>query len=500
MIDNKVTVLELRGISKSFAGVCALDGVDFELCEGEVHGLVGENGAGKSTLMKILSGVHANFEGTMLLRGKPVRFNSPRVAKRYGVGMIYQELSSVPALSVAENLCLGDHPRNRMGLVDWNEMMRRGRSHLGALGIEIDVRTTVDKLSLGLQQLVEVARVTHSGADILIMDEPTSALSMTEVTRLFDIIETLKQQNKSVIFISHVIEDVLGICDRITVLRDGRRVDTLKCRGATKGAIVHRMLGDHAKQIEESYEKDFVLKSDPSSQVVLRARGLEKKRHLEGVDFDVREGEVLGLFGMMGAGHSAIGRCLYGLERSDGGDLTLDGKQLKPRSCHAAKARGIAYVSPDRSASLFPDAEVYKNVTVAFLKQMVSFPLRKIVELGIAECMIKRLRVKTASSEVALRTLSGGNQQKVALARWLVHPIRLLVLDEPTRGMDVGAKEEVMALVKELRNEGIAIVLISCEPETVMLNCDRIIVLSKGRITGEFESETVSKAKLLRCT
>ncbi len=500
MIHNTATLLELRGISKSFAGVRALEGVDFGLREGEVHGLVGENGAGKSTLMKILSGVHASFGGTMLLRGEPVRFSSPRAAKDHGVGMIYQELSSVPALSVAENLCLGDHPRNRMGLVDWKEMLRRGRSHLATLGIEIDVRMAVEKLSLGLQQLVEVARVTHSGADILIMDEPTSALSATEVTRLFDIIETLKRQNKSVIFVSHVLEDVLQICDRITVLRDGRRVDTLESRGTTKGAIVHHMLGDHAKKIEESYEKDFVLKSDPSSKVVLRARGLERKRHLEGVDFDVREGEVLGLFGMMGAGHSTIGRCLYGLERCDAGDLTLDGKHLTPRSCHAAKARGIAYVSPDRTASLFLDAKLYKNITVAFLKQTVSFPLRKIVELGIADRMVKRLRVKTVSSEVALRTLSGGNQQKVALARWLVHPIRLLVLDEPTRGMDVGAKEEVMSLVRELRNEGMGIVLISCEPETIMLNCDRILVLSKGRVSGEFENETVSKAKLLRCT
>lgn len=496
---NQGTLLELRGISKSFGGVKALDRVGFELREGEIHGLVGENGAGKSTLMKILAGVHTRYEGEMFLRGQSVRFASPKSAKTHGIGMIYQELSSVGALSVAENLCLGDQPCTRFGIIDWKEMMRCGKAYIEALGVTLDLGAPVEDLPLGLQQIVEIARVVYSGASILIMDEPTSALSPPEVLRLFEIVRTLKRQGKSIIFISHFLDDVLEICDRVTVLRNGRKVAALDAAGLAKHIVIQHMLGVGARSLEEGYEGAVEMRSDESSPPVLEVRGAGRGTRLADIDFVVREGEILGCYGVMGSGHSLIGECLYGLKRFDRGVVKLGGKPLPRLRPTVAKRNGIAYVSPNRHASLFPDCEIFKNVTVAFLKQLLSFPLRVKKEIAIGDGMIDKLKVKAASSRTLLRNLSGGNQQKVALARWLVHPIRLLVLNEPTRGMDVGAKEEVMRIVKELKKQKVAILLISSEPETVLANSDRILVVSKGRLAAELSNRTVSKDELMRC-
>jgi ribose transport system ATP-binding protein len=492
-------LLDVRGISKTFGGAKALDQVDFQLREGEVHGLVGENGAGKSTLMKILAGVHTRYDGELRLRDRTVRFTSPKSAKAHGISMIYQELSSIGPLSVAENLCLGREPRTRLGFIDWKEMRRRGMEHLADLGVEVDVRVRVEDLSLGLQQTVEIARVTHSGADILIMDEPTSALSANEIRQLFGIVRTLKQRGKSVIFISHFLDDVLEICDRITVLRNGRNVATLEAPDLRKPVIIRHMLGTEARAFEENHEGAVALASDETRPAVLEVRNATSGTRLLEASFVAREGEILGLFGALGAGHTLVGECLYGLKRMDQGEIVLDGQavgQLRPTM---AKSLGIAYVSSDRMASLFPEAEIYKNITIAFLKQLMPSILHREREIRIADDMVGRLGIKAASSTALLGSLSGGNQQKVSLARWLVCPIRLLVLNEPTRGMDVGAKEEVMRIIKELKRQKTAVLLISSEPETVIANCDRIVVFTKGRIAAEFANEVVTKDMLMRC-
>lgn len=497
-------LLELCGITKYFGGVKALDRVDFALHAGEVHGLVGENGAGKSTLMKILAGVHTRYGGEVRLEQKRVRFTSPKSARAHGIGMIYQELSSVGPLSVAENLCLGQHPRTALGLIDWHEMRRRGRAHLDELGLDIDVHAVVEDLPLGVQQLIEVARVTHSGARILVMDEPTSALSPPEVQRLFDLVQRLKQQGKSIVFISHFVDDVLAICERVTVLRNGRNVDTLYARDAAlnpakaKHDVIQLMLGEGRRDIGDSYERGTVLGAANTGPKVLEVRNAGRGGRLSDICLDVREGEVVGLYGLMGSGHSLIGQCLYGLERFETGEIRLDGQAFARIRPPFAKARGVAYVSSDRTASLFLTSEVFKNVTVAFLRQLLSVPMRLRKEIEIADTMVEKLRIVPASSQALLGELSGGNQQKVAFARWLVHPIRALILDEPTRGMDVAAKAEVMRIVRGLRKDKVAILLISSEPETILANSDRILVVSKGTIAHEFTNETVGKDELMR--
>jgi len=498
-VTTNGTLLELRGISKSFGGVKALDRVDFELRRGEVHGLVGENGAGKSTLMKVLAGVHPRYEGAMFLRGQPVRLASPRSGKLHGIGMIYQELSSIGPLTVAENLFLGDQPRTRFGMIKWNEMFRRGKAHLKTLDMTIDVRTPLEQLPLGLQQLIEIARVVYSGAEILIMDEPTSALSPPEVQRLFDIVRTLKRQGKSIIFISHFLDDVLAICDRVTVLRNGRNVATLDASEVSKHDLVGHMLGAGGVGLGEGYEQAMALRSNAAARPVLEVVNAGRGHRLIDISFVVHEAEILGLYGVMGSGHSLIGECLYGLRRFDTGTAILDGEPLGRIRPTTAKAQGIAYVAPDRTVSLFVGCEVFKNVTVAFLKQLVSFPLRTRREIALADRMVERLKIRTPSSRTLVQNLSGGNQQKVALARWLAHPIRLLILNEPTRGMDVGAKQEVMDIVKQLKQQNVAVLLISSEPETVLANSDRILVVSKGKIAAEFANTTVGKDELMRC-
>jgi len=494
----------LCGITKQFGGVKALDSADFALRAGEIHGLVGENGAGKSTLMMILAGVHTRYGGEVRLEQRHVRFASPKSARAHGIGMIYQELSSVGPLSVAENLCLGHPPRTTLGLINWREMRRQGRAHLDELGLDIDVAALVEDLPLGVQQLIEVARVIHSGARVLVMDEPTSALSPPEIQRLFGLVRRLKQQGNSIVFISHFVDDVLAICDRVTVLRNGRTVATLRAGDAAsrtqeaKHDVIQLMLGEGNRGLGESYEHGVALRAGGTGPKVLEVLDAGRGARLSNIRLHVCEGEVVGLYGLMGSGHSLIGRCLYGLERFDAGEILLDGQtstRIRPAS---AKARGVAYVSSDRRASLFLTSEVFKNVTVAFLKQLLSIPIRLRKEMAIADAMVERLRILPASSRALLGELSGGNQQKVAFARWLVHPVRALILDEPTRGMDVAAKAEVMRIVKDLRKERVAILLISSEPETILANSDRILVVSKGAIAHEFASETVGKDELMR--
>lgn len=497
-------LLELCEITKQFGGVKALDHVDFMLSVGEVHGLVGENGAGKSTLMKILAGVHARYEGEMRFRGQRVRFNSPKSAKAHGIGMIYQELSSVGSLSVAENLCLDQHPRTRWGGIDWKEMYRRAHDHLSALGLNIDARAPVEDLPLGAQQLIEVARVTHSGAQILVMDEPTSALSPPEIQRFFGLVRRLKEQGRSIVFISHFIDDVLEICDRISILRNGRSIATLSSedyasdRARAKHQVIRLMLGEENPNLGEGYEGAVALGPRSTGAKVLEIRNLGYGSRLKDVSLHVCAGEIVGLYGLMGSGHTFVGRCIYGLSRAERGEILLDGKvraRLRPA---LAKSLGIAYVSSDRRASLFLQSEVFKNISVVFLKELQSAPIRQRREIALAESTTARFRIQTPSSYALLEELSGGNQQKVALARWLVHPIRVLILDEPTRGMDVGAKQEVMRIVKDLKQEGVAVLLISSEPETLLANSDRIIVISKGAITKEFGDETAGKDELMR--
>jgi ribose transport system ATP-binding protein len=491
------TLLEFSGITKTFGGVAALRGVDFALTAGEIHGLVGENGAGKSTLMKIIAGVHAGYGGQMRLDGQPVHFASPRDARDAGIGMVHQELSVVPDLSVAENVHLGAQPVTRLGLIDWRAMRRAAAAHLASLGIDVDPSVRMGDLSLGLQQLVEVARVCFSGARLIILDEPTSALAPPEVERLFSLLRRLRDGGKSIVFISHFLDDVLAICDRVTVFRNGLAVAKASCDEIDKRWLIERMIGAGHEELEESYLADIALHSHADSRTVLQLDGLTRTGAYRNVCMNVRSHEVLGIYGFLGSGQLELARTLFGILRADAGRIVLDGNPLRLSSSTRARQAGIAFLPESRKLMLFGTEPVYKNTSIAILDRINRLWLRPTVERTLAERHVASLGIRPPDVRRALGTLSGGNQQKVALAKWLTHLPRVLILSEPTRGMDVGAKDDVVKIVRGLRQQGIAVIVVSTEPETVLSLSDRILVMKKGAVVREFADEPVSKDRLL---
>jgi ribose transport system ATP-binding protein len=491
-------LLELSGIAKRFGGVTALDGVDFDLHGGEIHGLIGENGAGKSTLMKIMAGVHAGYDGRMSLDGQVVHFRSARDAKAAGIGMVHQELSIVPDLTVAENVFLGTQPVNGLGLVRWRRMAREAHEHLQALGIDVDVQNRAGDLPLGLQQLVELGRVLFSGARIIILDEPTSALSPPEVRRLFTVLRRLREGGRTFVFVSHFLEDVLEISDRVTVFRNAKRVATVAAGDVDKSWLIRAMIGRGHEELEGALEGNVVLKPvDEGQPVVLDARGLSRRGAFSEVTFRLRRGEVLGIYGFMGAGQIELAKALMGKAPADSGELTIAGRKLRLKSTSIAASAGIGLVPESRRAMLFTSEPVFKNISISILRRISHWWLRPREERRIAKTHVDRLRIRPFSVEPPVGTLSGGNQQKVALARWLTELPKVLVLSEPTRGMDVGAKDDVVQIVKDLRERGVAVIVASAEPETILTMADRILVLRRGRLCETFEDQILSKDRLL---
>lgn len=489
-------LLELIGISKSFGGVHALRDVDFSLYPGEVHGLVGENGAGKSTMMKIIAGVHHEYDGTMRLDGRDVHFRSAREALDAGIGMVHQELSIVPDLTVAENVFLGTQPLTRLGTVDWARMVRESREHLAGLGIDVDPRTRIGDLPIGLQQLIEIARVLFSGARIIILDEPTSALSPPEVERLFATLRKLKESGRSIVFISHFLDDILRISDKVTIFRNGRKVLTSPVSEIDKRQVIESMIGLGHRELEESYTGEITLDTRFDAPIVMEAEGLSYDRAFRDVSLKVRAGEVLGIYGFMGCGQVELARALFGKIRADG-TVSIEGRPLRLTRTSIAREEGIAYVPESRRAMLFHHEPLYKNMSISILERISRYLLRPSVEREIARGHIENLRIRTPGPNQLLGNLSGGNQQKVALAKWLTHAPKVLILSEPTRGMDVGAKEDVVRIVRGLRDKGIGVVVVSTEPETVLSLADRILVMKRGEIVREFAGDTVSKDRLL---
>jgi len=495
-----VPILELRNISKRYGGATALDTVDFALRAGEVHGLVGENGAGKSTMMKLLAGVFNDYSGELLLDGKAVRFASPADAQSHGIGMVYQELSTFQHLTVAENLFSRKVP-TQGGIVRWRQMNREAQKLLHELGLDIDVSQRMGELSVGSQQLVEIARVIFSGARIIILDEPTSALSTPETQRLFDFIASLKRQGKTLVFISHFLEDILAITDRITVLKNSRKVTTLPTAEATKHLLVELMIGSEAKILQQMYEEEGSAVARQARQlgaVALTVTGLTQPGAFTDIHFDLHQGEILGIFGFMGAGQIQLARCLFGAEQPQSGALTLNGQPLALANTSMARNAGIAYVPENRRNSLMLQQEIFKNITLAHLGKLVPGILQQRREVKIAQEQIRVVGVRPPQPMLNAGALSGGNQQKVVLAKWLTQQPKVLILNEPTRGMDVGAKDEVLTIVQNLRDQGVAILLITTEPETIVRIADRSLVMSKGTLTAELSGDALTKENLMR--
>jgi ribose transport system ATP-binding protein len=475
----------------------ALRDVDFLLHVGEIHGLVGENGAGKSTLMKIIAGVHDDYGGEFRLDGHPVRFRSTRDALAGGIGMVHQELSIAPDLSVAENVFLGTQPVNGAGLMQWGRMAREARRQLAGLGLDIDPGARIGDLPIGLQQMVELARVLFSGARIIILDEPTSALSPPEVERLFAVLRRLRDDGRSIVFISHFLDDILRVSDTITVFRNGRRIATTRAVETSKIALIERMIGAGHQELGDSYRNDIRLRSRLQDQTVLETEALSLDPAYRNVSLKARAGEVLGIYGFMGCGQVELVRTLFGKLKPDRGVLRLAGGEVRFASTAAACRAGIAFVPESRRSMLFLEEPIYKNISVSVLDRICRVFLKPARERAIARTQVQALQIRPPHVDAPLGSLSGGNQQKVGLAKWLTFPPRILILSEPTRGMDVGAKEDVVKIVRGLRDQGLAVIVASTEPETVLSLADRVIVMKKGAIVREFADEMISKDRLL---
>jgi ribose transport system ATP-binding protein len=489
-------LLDCRGIGVRFGGVAALADVPFDLRPGEIHGLVGCNGAGKSTLMKVLAGNVPHETGELRIAGEPVRFHSPRQALERGIAMVYQELSGIGALSVAENLFLGRQPLTAMGTVDWRGMNRAAQASLKELDIDLDVRRRLDAYPLVIRQMAEIARGLHSGARILIFDEPTSALSLPEARRLFELMRTLKSRGIAMVFISHFLEDVLAVCDRVTVLRDGRHVATHATKDVTRGQLIEQMVGGASKAAGQD-AVEATLPEESKQPVRLRIDAFTRAGLFDDVSFKVRAGECLGLYGFVGAGHQELVQAIGGALGIDAGETRIDNRPVRIRRVAEAVGQGVVLVAADRSRTVNRQASIAHNVTLAHLRKAVGNWLVRRREAAVCQPLLEQVGCRPPDPWKRAGLLSGGNQQKVVLAKWLLGPIRVLLLEEPTRGMDVHAKAEVMQLVRDQQASGASVVLASTEPEFLLAYCDRILTMSRGKVTREFAAGRVTKSDLM---
>jgi ribose transport system ATP-binding protein len=492
-------VLETHEVSKRFPGVLALDRVSMSVGPGEVHALVGENGAGKSTLIKVLTGVYRADGGEVRYRGAPVSFGRPLDAQHAGISTIYQEVDLVPLMSVARNLFLGREPR-RFGLVDVTRMNRDADATLRTYGINVDVTRPLRSISLGAQQMVALARAVAVHSKVLIMDEPTSSLEPREVETLFRVVRDLSAQGIAVVYVSHRLDELYELCQRVTVLRDGRVVHTGPIKGLDRLTLVSHMLGRDLVQVERDGVTGFGDHGETTStEPLLHVDGLRKRHVLDGVSFTVRPGEVTGLGGLLGSGRSETAKAIVGALPLDDGSVTVGGRTLRRLSPAASLREGIALLPEDRKAEgIIPDLSVRENIVLAAMPRLAR---AGIVTRGrqdrIVRTFMERLRIKASSPEQRVAELSGGNQQKVLLTRWLCLEPRLLLLDEPTRGIDVGAKAEVQKLIDELARDGLAVVLISSDLEELVEGANRVVVLRAGAVVGELAGDDVSEHAIM---
>ncbi|MEW6732534.1 MAG: ATP-binding cassette domain-containing protein [Acidobacteriota bacterium] len=490
-------------ITKVFPGVLALDGVTFNLFAGEIHALVGENGAGKSTLMKILGGVYhyPNYDGEIRINGQVKRFRGVHDAEAAGIAIVFQELSLVKEMTVGENIFLGCEPR-RFGIIRWNELYAGAQQLLGKLNLAIDARTPVCNLGIGQQQLVEIAKALSHNASILILDEPTAALTDNEVDTLVAILNNLRTCGVGIIYISHKLEEVFRLSDRITVLRDGRTVSTEATNKLDEQRVIARMVGREVNNLYPNSQRHIGDVVFQATNITVADANVVGKTLVKGVSFSVRQGEILGIAGLMGAGRTELLLALFGAHTGQvKGEIVLDGWRVQIKSPVDAIKQGIGFVTEDRKRfGLVLDQTILDNMTLASLTQVSGrFITNREREMATGERMAQDLRIKANSVLMVAETLSGGNQQKVVLAKWLLTKPRVLFLDEPTRGIDVGARQEIYAQIDRLAQEGLAIVLVSSELPEVLGLADRVLVLHEGRFTGEFTREQATPEAVMAC-
>lgn len=498
VVSKSVTtdLLSARGIAKSFPGVKALEAVDLTMRRGEVHALMGENGAGKSTLIKVLTGVYRRDGGEMLLEGNALDPHSPQEAEAHGISTVYQEVNLVPYLSVAENICLG-RQQTTLGFVRWCKMRQRARRALARLGIHIDVDEPVASYSIAIQQLVAIARCLDVQAKLLILDEPTSSLDEGEVERLFGILRQLKSQGLGILFVTHFLDQVYSVSDRITVLRNGQFVGEFETAKLPRIELISKMMGKELSETDFQPATRSIAVS--AKKPLLDLRGVGRRGSLQPMDLGLNEGEILGLAGLLGSGRTETARLVFAIDRADTGDILLDGQRVTFKSPRDAMARRIGFCPEDRKVeAIVPNLSVRENIALALqASRGWTRYVPRAQQLELAGRFIKALNIKTPGSEQPVRLLSGGNQQKVILARWLASNPRLLLLDEPTRGVDVGAKLEIEKLMQRLTSEGVAILFISSDLEETVRNSHRVVVLRDRRKVAELRGEEITEQKIM---
>jgi galactofuranose transport system ATP-binding protein len=498
LTEQRTPILETRNLVKRFPGVLALDDVDFRLMPGEVHTLVGQNGAGKSTLIKALTGVYQHDGGHVLFDGEEVSFANTRESQAAGISTIYQEVNLIPLLSVAQNVFLGREPRSRFGLIDYGRMNREAAEILDRYGLDVDVTAPLHTLALGVQQMVAIARAVSQEARVVIMDEPTSSLEEREVATLFRVIRQLREDDVGVIYVSHFLDELYEICQTVTVMRDGKVVHTGDLHEMTKLELISTMLGKELAETERgatAFEEHEAISTEP----VLEAQSLSRRHVLDGVSLEVRPGEVVGLGGLLGAGRSETAKAIFGAQQLDSGSVKVNGSDVEIGSPASAIKAGIAFLPEDRKAEgIIPDLSVRENLVAAALPSLSRAGLvSEKKQNEFVERYMERLGIKASSPEQPIRELSGGNQQKVLLARWLCCNPKILILDEPTRGIDIGAKADVQNLIDESAEQGLGVVLISSELEEVIEGSQRVVVLKEGAVVGELSGDDITEDRLM---
>ncbi len=486
-------ILKMKGIDKSFVGVHALKEVDFDLYRGEVHALMGENGAGKSTLMKVLTGIYAMDRGEITFEGQKVKFESPRESQDAGISIVHQELNMMNHLTVAQNIFIGREIMTGK-LINDRKMNEEAKKLFQKLNIEIDPAETMGNLTVGKQQMCEIAKAISKDAKLIVFDEPTAALTDSEIEELFKIIRDLREKNMGIIYISHRMDEINVITDRVTVMRDGEYVGTLITKDCTKSDIINMMVGRVI--YEDPKQKSNVPKDAP---VVLSVKNLNAGKMVKDISFDLRKGEILGFSGLMGAGRTETARAIFGADPIDSGEIYVNGEQVVIKTPQDAVNVGIGYLSEDRKRyGIIVEKTIAENSTMATLDQFTKgLFIDKKKEKREAEIYVEKLKTKTPTVETAVMNLSGGNQQKVVIAKWLVRNCDILIFDEPTRGIDVGAKSEIYHLMNELAAQGKSIIMISSELPEVLRMSDRIIVMCEGRKTGELSIEEASQTTIM---
>ncbi|MFC7440851.1 sugar ABC transporter ATP-binding protein [Laceyella putida] len=485
--------IEMSNIHKAFGKNQVLTGVDFVLGEGEVHALMGENGAGKSTLMNILTGLHERDQGTILINGTETVFSNPKEAEQNGIAFIHQELNIWPDMTVLENLFVGKELRTKFGFLNSSEMKALAKKQFDKLSVSIPLDQEAGRCSVGQQQMIEIAKALMANAEVIIMDEPTAALTEREIEKLFEVIDSLRTEGVSIVYISHRMEEIFAICDRITVMRDGKTVDTKPIAETHFDEVVRKMVG---RELTERFPE----RNPTLGETVLEVKKATRNGVFEDVSFSVRSGEILGIAGLLGAGRTEIMRAIFGLDPMDAGEIWINGQKEVIKTPHQAVKLGIGFITEDRKdEGLVLDFSIRENMA---LPNLFSFAPKGLInqksEQEFVDMLIKRLMIKAESAETSVKNLSGGNQQKVVIAKWIGIGPKVLILDEPTRGVDVGAKREIYQLMNELTYRGVAIIMVSSELPEILGMSDRVLVVHEGRIRGELAKHEATQEKIMK--